>query len=517
MAAVEEVKKGPRFPLADLGILPVDAATDIHQHTSFSDGKLTLAESFDEAYQDNLYEKGAIEHGNPVDEDISHPTTFLRESKHHDYPYTSKESYLRKFQNIRSLLKDYQGATPLTDADPERLREDLTTIQKLDEPIPNSANAERYIGLIDQLYNRLSDPERISEYSDQELVDSFEAAPKSTNLNTPDPENIRLLLEIGEQYNSSTSDYESFLDDSLNYTFIVPHGVELDYNPAIEMAGQNKQQAVDNYEDSLIRFLKEAESSNAGYNYVLLSSHHVNTPFTPRYVKKDELFTEMSEDEIGGVLETYREKEIAKIESLASKLADLSIPEVSEELMNSSERKELEDFIYSHEGLEGSEVLGEPLNISRPGVFAVGAHPTLIERNEEFMDYFRKQEGITTKEEIKEDLNRVLSSEINKQDVDDFLGEDARSSLYPEEALKEFYQPMAESAESEENFVFEVNGKGVERQHPSVFWEMLDEKVFGSDSHRPGEQPSRSEEFSKQELPGETVFLTEKWISQLED
>lgn len=308
---------------------------------------------------------------------------------------------------------------------------------------------------------------------------------------------IGAVVEDGRAPNTALEESGSFLDAGLNYSMIIPHGIELEYNPAIEMVCGDKQEAVDSYEDKLIGFLKQAESANAGYNYVLLSSHYVNTPFRPRYVKKDELFQDINSEGWMGVediLEFYREKEISKIESLASKISDLSIPRVSEELMDKSERKELGNFIYGFEDLEEGvwqnkdyvkEDLGLSPEIERPGVYVVGAHPTLIERNEIFMDYFREKQGLTA--------------------------EDISNGVYPEEALREYYQPMVETANSENNFIFEINGKAVERQHPSVFWEMLDEFVFGSDSHRLGEQPSRSEEFINRNIPGETVFLAEKW------
>ncbi len=155
------------------------------------------------------------------------------------------------------------------------------------------------------------------------------------------------------------------------------------------------------------------------------------------------------------------------------------------------------------------EAIDQNIWSERPGVFVVGAHPTLIERNEEFMDYF-------SREQIRSDLDDRLNNDIEIQDVDNFAPDSIVGDFYPSEALEDFYRPMVEAAEDEENFIFEVNGKGVERQHPSVFWQMLDEKTFGSDSHRLGEQPSRSREFEKQRLPGETVFLSDKWLSMLE-
>ena len=41
---------------------------------------LSVAESIEEALEYGLYEKSAIEHGSPVDEDISHLTTFILET-----------------------------------------------------------------------------------------------------------------------------------------------------------------------------------------------------------------------------------------------------------------------------------------------------------------------------------------------------------------------------------------------------------------------------------------------------
>lgn len=440
------------YALLELDTLPVESSTDIHPHTSFTDGTLELVESLEEAYQNNLYEKGAIEHGNPVDEDIDHLTSFLSPFLSDEKNYTSTAIYTEKFHSLRDIVQDIEGGETVTDADPRKLREDIDTLKRTGS-------------------------------SGQDLLD----------------ENL-----------------------GLNYSLIVPHGVELDYNPAIEMADRYED-PVESFENRIIEFLKEAESLNAGYNYVLLSSHYVNTPFEPRYVKKDELFTEMEHDELGQILETYREKEMLKVESISSKLDDMAVPRVSDELMDQEEMEDLQSFIYSPETFYRDEVEDEvevsglpSLDIERPGVLAVGAHPTLIERNEEFMDYFREEQGLKTKEEIREDLDQHLSADIDKSDVDSFLGEESLDQLYPDRELRDFYRPMIETARKEDNFIFEINGKGVERQHESVFWHMLDENLFGSDSHRTGEQPSRTEEFVDERYSNNTVFLTEKWLSQLE-
>jgi len=444
-----------RFPAEERNVRSRDRAMDIHPHTSFTDGQLVLIESIKEAYDDGLYEKGCIEHGNPVDEDIDHPTTFLQECGG-EMVYTTPFVYQEKFENIKVITEDIPGVTTLTEADPVKLKEDFETI------------------------NRIAD-ERPS--------------------------------------------LKDLVDYTLNYSMVVPHGVELDYNPAIETAGNSIDETIDSYEDALIDFLKGAESANAGYNYVLLSSHYVNTPFEPRYVKKDGLFQDMEYSELGEVLENYRRKEIVGIESMASKLEDMTIPGISGELMDEDEVRDLEEFVYDQssildervEGRQLAEAVDQTVESERPGVFVVGAHPTLIERNEEFMDYFRRSQRLTTYEEIRDDLDDRLDADVEKQDVNGFLGEDAEEHLYPAEALESFYRPMVEAAEGQENFVFEVNGKGVERQHPSVFWQMLDEKTFGSDSHRLGEQPSRNREFEALGTPGETVFMSDKWLSMLEE
>ncbi|PSH00794.1 MAG: hypothetical protein BRC30_01700, partial [Nanohaloarchaea archaeon SW_7_46_7] len=162
------------------------------------------------------------------------------------------------------------------------------------------------------------------------------------------------------------------------------------------------------------------------------------------------------------------------------------------------------------------------------------AHPTLIERNEELMDVFREDEGLDTREDIRDelesfmydtaleglgdtDLSSVLDETVSTRDVDEVLSEEDFQAMYPAESLLDFYSPMVDAADRQDNFIFEVNGKGVERQVPSVFWYMLDEKVFGSDAHRPMEQPERSQIYSESGLPGNTVLLSEKWLEQLED
>lgn len=480
--------KTPNYPIWELDVLPIATSTDIHPHSSYTDGQMSLIELFDEARRNNLYEKGAIDHGNPVDEDIDYPATFLENyGEESDESYTSEEIYPVKFDNIQDILDDDSGNTTLTNADLEKLKEDLETINDLSR--------------------RTSGEGSISELSLDEM-----------------------------------------LKYSLNYSLVVPHGIEIDYNPAIESAeGTEEKEPIQDYENAIIDFLKKAESHNSGYNYILGSSHYVNTPYTPRYVKKDTLFEEMSQKEKIDVLENYRKKEIAKIKSLSAKLGDMAIPRVSEELMTSDEIAELEEFIYTPIGtleneLNGdfsehdlAEVAGEKTEIKRPGVLVVGAHPTLIERNEELLDTFReKQQGLSTREEIIDELNHFmydittaveelpseaetisLHETLKKQDLDPFLTSEDQSRLYPDIALERYYKPIVEAAKSEENFIFEINGKGVERQHPSIMWDMMEEHVFGSDAHRKREQPRRSEKYYEDKIGNKTALLSKKWISQL--
>ena len=357
-----------KYPVLELDVVPVAGSTDIHPHTDWTDGMLSLVESADEAYRYGLWEKGAIEHGNPVDEDIDHPTTFLNSSElYRDRSYTSAESYVRKFENLQEIASDLDGAQTLTNADTEKLGEDLET--------------------------------------------------------------IGMLEEDGEAEGKA-----------LHYKMILPHGVELDYNPATETASTKEEyfETVETYEKELIKFLKEAESRNSGYNYVLLSSHYVNTPFQPRYVKKDKLFRNMDQKDKGAVLKHYRDKEVTKIQSMARKLGEMSVPEVTEELMDTGEREQLQQFIYDQAkmvgGIAGEEIDREQLQeatqpeleIARPGPVAVGAHPTLIERNKELMDYFRE----------------------HSQSEGD----------YPEDELRKYYKPFIKASEQEDNFIFEING-----------------------------------------------------------
>lgn len=468
-----------RYPVRETNITGIGTWLDNHPHTSFTDGKLTIEESVSEALNNGVYEKGAIEHGNPLDEDIDHLTTFMQNSEFGNESYTSMEIYPFKFENLRAVAEDTDGATTLTDADNEKVREDLDTLR-------------RVYGETDKL-ERIEDP-------------------------------------------------------CLNYSIIIPHGIELDYNIPIEdtYTEDEKIETVESYEKAIIEFLEEAERQGSGFNYVLLSSHYVNTPFRPRYVKKDGLFEEMTHEEKMDVLEAYGEKETEKIESLSSKLGDMSVPEVSGELMTHEEINELEEFIYDQNSsienlidkqVEGSEIIEASNNGMdiKNNIVAVGAHPTLIERNTELMDAFRREEGLGTMEEIREELEEFyydishLADEIpensditqfgglDKRDLDEFFDEAQREKIYPSETLRSFYRPMIDASQSEDNFIFEINGKGIERQHPSVFWKMLDEYTFGSDSHRLGEQPSRSKEFSERDFPGELTFLSEKWLERLKD
>lgn len=79
-----------------------------------------------------------------------------------------------------------------------------------------------------------------------------------------------------------------------------------------------------------------------------------------------------------------------------------------------------------------------------------------------------------------------------------------------EEQLEEYYTSFIEHLEDSRT-IPEFNGKGVERQNPSVFWELVKEldipHTRGSDSHRHGEMTSRKarfdeiEESKKSEMP----------------
>jgi len=465
----------PKFPVRELGLAYLDRATDIHPHTNYTDGTQGVQDSIEEARSHGLWEKGAIEHANRIDEDIVHVTGFLTDFSDNKQVYSSRDVFPLKYENLEEIAGDDMDTTLLNDADREKLGEDVET--------------------------------------------------------------LNYIQERGE------ASYE----DLVNYKMVIPHGVELDYNPAIEaVVNGDEREAVESYEQEILDFLRDAESLNSGFNYALLSSHYVNTPFRPRYVKKEGLFEDMSLDERKEVLEAYRDKEIYKIDSLAERMGEMEVPAVSGELMRPEEMDELEEFIYGQKAAVESAVseqvsneqirklTDESLDIERPGVLAVGAHPTLIERNEELMDVFREDEGLDTREDIRDelesfmydtalegldgtDLSSVLNETVSTRDVDEVLSEEDFQAIYPAESLLDFYSPMVDAADRQDNFIFEVNGKGVERQVPSVFWYMLDEKVFGSDAHRPMEQPERSQIYSESDLPGHTVLLSEKWLEQLED
>ncbi|WEL23591.1 hypothetical protein [Candidatus Nanohalovita haloferacivicina] len=447
--------------------------TDIHPHTTYSDGTQSIIESIDEAFQNNVWEKGTIEHGNPIDEDIGYVPKFLSwaaferdldfgagEDKE---DYTSPEIFPIKYENLVDVVNDFEDATMLNDADPEKIEEDILTL------------------------NRISQTGKAS------------------------------------------------LADLLNYSLVVPHGIEIDYNPAIELS-EREYDAVENYEDHIEQFLRESESSNCGINYVLASTHHVNTPFEPKYVKKDGLFEEMDLEERKKALEFYRKKEIYKILSLADRLKAMKVPEISGELMNNRELQELEEFIYGQSSViqesapditdkDMAEIVDPETPIEKPGVIVIGSHPTLIERNENLLDVFREEQGLGTVSEIKDEYENfiygeaqdLVDSEVDKEEILDLMTEEDIEAIYPAEALENYYRPVVEASEDSDNFLFEINGKGVERQFPSVFWSMIDENAFGSDAHRPEEQPSRSREYSKNSSHDrDTKLLAEKWIEMLE-
>lgn len=282
-------------------------------------------------------------------------------------------------------------------------------------------------------------------------------------------------------------------NDVLNYTMVVPHGIEHDYNIPIETVedAAAKQDVVDSYERAIIDFLDRTEELGIGYDYLLAANHDVNTPFDPQYVKMDENFADLSHEEKLWVWDKYFEKFDYMMDSLAPKLED-------------------------------------------KGIVLVGAHPTLAERDDELMEAARKEDR-DYREQIAEDeldwfiydqshlvekdissdeiIDIISESEGSNIEIDEFVSDQDIAEIYPEEFLRQYYEPIAEKAAETDNFVFEINGKGVERQWPhSVFWKMMDKYTFGSDAHRVGEQTTRSRRFSNLDLPGEFTTILNMWL-----
>lgn len=207
---------------------------------------------------------------------------------------------------------------------------------------------------------------------------------------------------------------------------IIYRGLEIDYNPPIEH-GSNSEEYLEiakSYNKEIEDFLELAENEDLGLDTLLGSVHDINDDYTPLYVKKDDLFEDMTTKQKREVVDNYFTK--------------------------------LEFLVDSN-------------------IFDVVSHPSLIERNNSLM--------------------QALPSEQF----------DSR-----EGQLEEYYLSFIEHLE-DSTTIPEFNGKGVERQEPSVFWELVKEldvpHTRGSDSHRHGEMSSRQlrfeevEDSKKSELP----------------
>ncbi|QGA80450.1 hypothetical protein [Candidatus Nanohalobium constans] len=282
-----------------------------------------------------------------------------------------------------------------------------------------------------------------------------------------DKEKVREDMEILREVEGDYSIRELRETCALNYGMIIFNAAETDFNPENGRT-RIKEQDIDNYVENICEFLENSESENAPINHLNQAVHDVYIEDQFRYVKKDEPFEELTTDQKKEVWKKYREKLIAVAEKLA--------PAVQE---------------YE--------------------VTVSGAHPALPERSSELMKVFQKPKA---ENEIREFIehssidNQAVEkvSEPVENKFEEFVElavtDEEMNSLYPEEALLEFWQPFIDAAKNAENYIPEIGGKHAERYPPSILWENLDTFIPGSDQHRPGEGPERLQVIADFKLPG---------------
>lgn len=294
-------------------------------------------------------------------------------------------------------------------------------------------------------------------------------------------EDLQIIREFGEQYSADE------LNDFLHYDMVVLHGFEPDYNPMIETAENKKEEreAVREYNQALIEFIDDAFERGVTFDYVNLAVHDVFFDGRHRYVKKPEYFEDLSLAEKEEIWDNYRKKQ----------LYTFSTDELS----------------------EGDEAVVPVTDLMEArDIFVIGAHPAIIERNHELMEVFHEDQASQARDEVEQFIHGSVAPDgmDPTENLAEAVTDEEIAQLYPEDALKEYWKPLAETSGISKNHVYEVNGKHVERYPPSVLWEMLDEHTFGSDQHRPGEQPFRSRRFRALELPGEFRTVMDLYLHQ---
>lgn len=284
-------------------------------------------------------------------------------------------------------------------------------------------------------------------------------------------EDIEMIRKYGGEYSM-----ELLRDQYLNYEMVVFSGFEPDYNPKIEdkHSPDDIREEIENYNEKIADFIRKAREEGVEYDFVNLAVHDVMVDGERLYVKKDELFEDLEEEKKREVWENYRRKLLSTL---------------STEMYNNEEQSVKPIW----------EIL-EELN-----VFTIGAHPAIIERNDELMMPKRRDEAEEELENFIYDQSHLVPDqdqididdltelgELMDVSVDRFLDDRDISNLYPEKQLREFWKPLVDQAGDKSNHLFESNGKHWARFPNSVLWEMLDEITIGSDHHREGEQPKRS-------------------------
>jgi len=320
------------------------------------------------------------------------------------------------------------------------------------------AFSEVYVDRFDAIQEIIADYENVVSWQEAD-IDKLE-------------EDLGIIREYGDEYS-----IEELRENVLNYEMVVMNAFEPDFNPRIEDCS-NPDSVVEDYIDDLKDFVFEAEACGAGFDHVNQAVHDVFVDGEFRYVKKDHLFEDLTIEEKEEVLQVYRDKLIYAVEDLAPAMKDTG--------------KEI-----------GAGIMNEGLTVSI-------VHPAIIERNEELMEVFnesKKKEAVKETEnfiyghnDVPIDGNRIIEDE----NIEDLLDDTDIEGIYPETALKEYWKPVVKSLEDAENTIFEINGKHVERFHPSILWEMIEEYIPGSDQHRPGEQKFRSQKTKNLDLEAKT-------------
>lgn len=392
--------------------------TDTHVHSTFSDGNTRIGRILEEATELGLRETGVSDHVNGIDEDKN---------------YSPKTNVVLD-EDLNKII-----STETVVRHTEDISEESVQSKSIDRKYSDSRSK-----VIDQ-----NIPVNIGKNFWDEIPHSSQ-------------EVVKLILSLRHfavdewlQETQSSTDNIDFTGYRENRDIDFSAGIELDWNPPIGieegLKESEKRIVAENYAENLegfLEYLEEPEKNipqQVDIGHVIGSVHDVNIDYKPRYVKKDEKFQDLDQEELTDVVDIYFDKM---------------------ELM-----------------------------IEQDQIFDKLAHPSLIERNEVIMNAVTQKGHKTLGEQVKREKYSEAKEEYQRFDGWDDKGIDDFKDLYEvklqRKIMKDYYEPVVEKLKHSD-IIPEMNGKGLERQeHPSEFWYLLLEEdltyEIGSDSHRKNE------------------------------